>query len=89
MYFRLMATIFDLPVTPTLKSFHTSPTVLLKPEMVGLTSLILLPTTIQDLQFECFWYPVEHGWFLAWCDVSSSIDFSVLKFGKGTLHSFP
>ena len=35
MYFRLMAAIFDLPVTPTSESIHNSPTVLLVPKMWG------------------------------------------------------
>jgi len=36
MYFRLMAAIFDLPVTPTSKGIRTSLTVLLDPKMWGL-----------------------------------------------------
>ena len=35
MYFRLMAVMFDLPVTSTSESMHTSITVLLDPENVG------------------------------------------------------
>ena len=42
LYFRLMAAIFDLPVTPTSASIHTSITVLLDPENVGVAVGVLL-----------------------------------------------
>ena len=35
MHFRLMAAIFDLPVTPTSENIYNSSTVLLDPENVG------------------------------------------------------
>ena len=86
MYFRLMAVLLDLPVTPTSESVYISLIVLLSPEHVG---GIPLPETIQDLQSELqmfpvsrppFWFPVEHGWIIAQCDiVSSSDDFNVLE----------
>ena len=49
MYIRLMAAMFDLPVTPTLESIHTSIIVLLDSENVGVAVGIPLPVTIQDL----------------------------------------
>ena len=41
-YYRLTATMFDLPVTPMSESIHTNLIVLLGPENVGLTVGILL-----------------------------------------------
>ena len=52
MYFRLMAAMFDLPVTSTSESIHFSPTVLLDPENVGVAVGIPLPANIQDMQSE-------------------------------------
>ena len=42
-----MATMFDLPVTPTSESIHTSIIVLLDPEIVGVAVGILLLSSIQ------------------------------------------
>ena len=42
MYFRLMAAIFDLPVTPTSKSIYNGSTVLLDTEIVGVAAGISL-----------------------------------------------
>ena len=47
MYFRLMAAIFDLPVTPTKESIYNSSTVLLDPENVGVAAGISLLSHIQ------------------------------------------
>ena len=47
MYFRLMAAIFDLPVTPTSQSIYNSFTVLLDPENVGVAVGILLLSLLQ------------------------------------------
>ena len=47
MYFRLMAAIFDLPVTPTSESIYNSSTVLLDPENVGVAVGISLLSLIQ------------------------------------------
>ena len=47
MYFRLMAAIFDLPVTPTSKSIYDSSTVLLDPENVGVAAGISVLSCIQ------------------------------------------
>ena len=47
MYFRLMAAIFDLPVTSTSESIHTSLTVLLDPDNVGVAVGISLLSHIQ------------------------------------------
>ena len=58
-YFRLMAAMFDLPVTPTSESIRTSPTVLLDPENVGVAVGFPLPATIQDLQSELQVFPVS------------------------------
>ena len=84
-----MAAIFDLPVTPTSESIHNNPTVLLDPENVEVTVGIPLLATIQDQHSELyvfpvsrppFWFPVQHGWILAWCDiVGSSGDSNVLE----------
>ena len=84
-----MAAMFDLPVTPTSETIHTSPTVLLDPENVKVAVGIQLPATVQDLQSELqvfpvsrppFWFPVKHGRILAWCDIVSGRDaFSVLE----------
>ena len=52
MYFRLMAAMFDLPVTPTSESIRISRIVLLSPENVGVAAEIPLPAAIQDLQSE-------------------------------------
>ena len=60
MYFRLMAAIFDLSVTPSSESIHNSPTVLLDPENVEVTVGVLLPATIQDLHSELHVFPVSH-----------------------------
>ena len=46
MYFRLMAAISNLLVTPTSDSMHTYPTVLLDPENVVVVVKISLPTAI-------------------------------------------
>ena len=59
MYFRLMAAIFDLPVTPTLETVHTSTTMLLDPENVRVAVEILLLATTQDLQSELRVFPVS------------------------------
>ena len=88
MYFRLKATIFDLPGTPTSESIHTSRTVLLDIDnFVGVAiGSALPPATNQGLLTELQVFPVsrppsrfpaEHGWILAWCDIlSGSRDFS-------------
>ena len=47
MYFRLMAAIFDLLVTPTSESIYNSSTVGLDPENVGVAAGILLLSHIQ------------------------------------------
>ena len=47
MYFRLLAAIFDLLVTTTSESIHTSLTVLLDPDIVGVAAVILLLSHIQ------------------------------------------
>ena len=47
MYFRLMAAIFDLPVTPTSESIFNSPTGLLDPENVGVAVGISMLSHIQ------------------------------------------
>ena len=47
MYFRLMAAIFDLSVTPTSESIHNSSTVLLDPENVKVAAGISLPSYTQ------------------------------------------
>ena len=47
MYFRLMAAMFDLPVTPTSESMHTGITVLLEPENVGVVFEIPLLSRIE------------------------------------------
>ena len=47
MYFRLMAVIFDLPVTPTSESIYNSSTVLLDPENVGVAAGVSLLSHIQ------------------------------------------
>ena len=60
MYSRLMAAIFDLPVTPTSESIHNSPTVLQDPESVEVTGEIPLPATIQNLHSELHVFPVSH-----------------------------
>ena len=60
MYFRLMAAIFDLPVTPTSESVYNSSTVLLDPENLDDTVGISLPATIQDLHSELHVFPVSH-----------------------------
>ena len=60
MYFRLMAAIFDLPVTPTSESISNSLTVLLDPKIVEVTVGIPLPATIQDLHSECFRFHTRH-----------------------------
>ena len=84
-----MVAIFDLPVTPTSESIRNSFTVLLDPENVEVTVGIPLPATIQDLHSKLhvfpvshppFWFPVQHSWILAQCDiVGSSGDFNVFK----------
>ena len=60
MYFRLMAAIFDLPVTPTSENIHNSPTVLLDPENVEVTVGVPLPATIQDLHSQLHVFPVSY-----------------------------
>ena len=60
MYFRLMAAIFDLPVTPTSETIHNSFTALLDPENMEDTVGISLPATIQDLHSELHVFPVSH-----------------------------
>ena len=71
MYFRLMAAIFDLPVTPTSESIHNSSTMLLDPENVEVTVGVPVPATILDLHSQPhvfsvshlpFRFPVQHGW---------------------------
>ena len=47
MYFRLMAAIFDLPVTPTSESTYDSSTMLLDPENMGVADGISLLSYIQ------------------------------------------
>ena len=79
-YFRLMAAIFDLPVTPTLESIHTSFTVLLDLDNV----VVAVGNTPSHM---CFRYHIRHfdfrfntDGFLAWCDiVGRSGDFVVLE----------
>ena len=84
MYFPLMAAMFNLLVTPKTESIHTSPTMLLDPENVGVAIGIQLPTTIQDLKSELqvfpvtrspFWFPVENGWILVWFDIINRFSF--------------
>ena len=87
-YFRLMAAIFDFAFTPTSESIYNGPTVLLDPEIVKDTVGFSLPATVQDLHSELhvfpvshsqFWFPVQHSWILAQCDiVGSSGDFDDL-----------
>ena len=60
MYFRLMAAIFDFPLTPTSESIHNSFTVLLDSENTDDTVGISLPATIQDLHSELHVFPVSH-----------------------------
>ena len=84
-----MAAIFDFPFTPTSESIHNSFTVLLDPENMEDTVGISLPATIQDLHSELhvfpvsyppFWFPVQHSWILAQCDiVGSSDDFGLFE----------
>ena len=47
MYFRLMAAIFDLSLTPMSESVHTSPTELLDPETVDVAFGISLLSSIE------------------------------------------
>ena len=62
MHFRLMAAIFDLPVTPTSESIYTSPTVLLDPENVGVAAGISLLSHIQaEIQDIAYVLPVNGG----------------------------
>ena len=60
MYFRLMAAIFNLPITLTSESIYNSPIVLLDPENVLDAVGISLPTTIQDVHSELLVFPVSH-----------------------------
>ena len=51
MYFRLMAAIFDLPVTPTSKNVYNSSSVFLDPENVGVAvGISLLSHTQAEIQ---------------------------------------
>ena len=65
MYFRLMAAIFDLPVTMTSESLYYSPTVLLDPEnlgvIVGISLLSHFEAEIYDIAFVV---PVNGGHLL-------------------------
>ena len=47
MYFRLIAAIFEYPLIVTSESIHTSPTVLMDPEYVGVAVGIWLLSYIQ------------------------------------------
>ena len=49
MYCRKMAAIFDLPVTPTLEGIHSSLTVLMDRDNVGVVVGFPLLATVQDL----------------------------------------
>ena len=55
MYFRLMAAIFNLPVTPTSQSVYNSSTVFLDPEnmevAVGISLLTFLQAEILDIAY--------------------------------------
>ena len=46
MYFRLMVAIFDSPVTPTSESLHSSLTVLMDADSVGVAIGFSLPAVI-------------------------------------------
>ena len=60
MYFRLTAAIFDLQVTPTSESIHTSSPVSLDSENGLVTVGISLPSTIQAVHSELLVFPVSH-----------------------------
>ena len=49
MYFRLMAAVFDLPVTLTSESTHSSLTVYMDANNVGVAVGFPLPATVQDM----------------------------------------
>jgi len=57
-YFRLMAAIFDLTVTPTSEGIRTSPTVLLDPEnegvAVGISLLSYIQAEIYDIAYDMY-----------------------------------
>ena len=62
MYLRLMAAIFDLPVTLTSESIHNSHTVLLDPENLGVAIGISLPSDIQAEIYDiAYVLPVNGG----------------------------
>jgi hypothetical protein len=64
-----MAAIMDSPVSSTSESRHSSLTVFIEADSVGVADGFPLPATIQDLLFDLhvfpvlrppFWFPVEH-----------------------------
>jgi hypothetical protein len=62
MYFRLMAAIFDVQVTPTSESIYSSPTVLVDPENVGVAAEIsLLSHTQAEIYDNAYVLPVNGG----------------------------
>ena len=62
MYFWLMAAMFDIPVTPTSESIHTSPTALLDPENVGVPVGISLLSHLQaEIYDVAYVFPVNGG----------------------------
>jgi hypothetical protein len=87
-----MAAILDSPFTPASESLHSSLTVLINADSVGMAVGFPLPATIQDLLFELhvfpvlhppFLFPVEHGWNSARCSIlSGGGDLSSQKLAK-------
>ena len=72
MYFRFLAAIFASPVTPTSESIHTSATVLLDPENVGVAVGISLLSFIQaGIQNIAYVLPVNgsHLCFTSYADI--------------------
>ena len=81
-----MAAIFNLPITPTLESVHTSSAVLFDPEIVGVAFKISFPSCVQaEIHvFQVYrppsWIsplPVASGIF-----ISSSIEMAVYENGR-------
>ena len=70
-----MATIFDLPLTPMSASFHTSPTVVLYPQNVGIAFGISLLSSIEAQilrYFICTFGNGGYRWFTTY-SVSESV----------------
>jgi hypothetical protein len=58
MYFRFMAAMFDLPVTPTWESIRTSPTVFPDPDNMGIAVGISFLSCIEaEIRFVSFLQP--------------------------------